>query len=84
MPTNTAKLKARILEMGFTHQIIAKKLDISLAASSNKIHNRAEFKATEIQKICELLKITDKDPYFFCDNSSQNGYYNKGGVISDK
>lgn len=67
MPTNSNKLKAKIIEEGFTQTQIAKKLGISFQSLCYKINNRIEFKASEIQKLCELLSIKDKDSYFFCN-----------------
>lgn len=73
MPTNTSKLKARIIEMGLTQEQIAKILNISYQTLSYKINNKTDFKASEIQTLCEILKITDKDKYFFCSENSQYG-----------
>ncbi len=73
MPTNTSLLRARIIEKGFTQEQIAAKLGISYQAFSYKINNKNEFKVSEIQKLCELLSITNKDDYFFCQTNSQNG-----------
>lgn len=73
MPTNTSKLKARIIEMGLTQEQIAKILNISYQTLSYKINNKTDFKASEIQTLCEILNITDKDKYFFCSENSQYG-----------
>lgn len=64
--TNTNLLRAKIIECGFTQQSIAKKIGISYQGFSNKINNIREFKASEINTLCELLNIKDKDAYFFC------------------
>lgn len=73
MPTNTSKLKAKLVEKGFTQAQIAEKLGISFQSLCYKINNKIEFKASEIQKLCELLDIKDKDEYFFYIQNSQNG-----------
>ncbi len=73
MPTNTKKLRAKLTEMGFTQSQIAEKLGISYQSLCYKINNKIEFKASEIQKLCEILEIKNKDEYFFCNQNSQNG-----------
>ncbi len=73
MPTNTALLKAKIVECGLTQEQVAQQLGISYQALSNKINNKVDFKASEIQLISKILKITDYEPYFFCTQNSQNG-----------
>ena len=73
MPTNTSRLKARIVELDLTQEQVAKMLNISYQSLSYKINNKVDFKASEIQALCEILKITDKDKYFFCSKNSQYG-----------
>lgn len=63
--TNTNLLKARIIEKGFTQAEIAEKLGISYQSFNYKLNNRTEFKASEIEALCEILEIEDKDLYFF-------------------
>lgn len=65
--TATNKLKAKLMENNFKQSEIAEKLGISSQSFSYKLHNKIEFKASEIKLLCKLLKITDKDAYFFCD-----------------
>lgn len=65
MPTNTSRLKARIVEMKLTQEQLAKMLNISYQSLSYKINNKTDFKASEILKLCEYLEIEDKDQYFF-------------------
>lgn len=71
--TDTNKLKARLLEKGLTQSEIADKLKISYQSFNYKLHNINEFKASEIKKLCEILDISNKDAYFFCEENSQNG-----------
>lgn len=66
--TNTLKLKALLIETGYTQEKLALKLGISVYSLHRKINNKAEFKVSEIQKISNLLGITDKDKYFFCNS----------------
>ena len=63
--TNTLKLKALLLETGYTQQKLASKLGISVYSLHKKINNKVEFKVSEIEKISSLLGIVDKDKYFF-------------------
>lgn len=65
--TNTALLKARIVLKGYTMIEIAKALGISYTAFRQKIYNVRQFKVTEIQLLCEILNIEDKDSYFFAN-----------------
>ncbi len=64
--TDTKKLKARMVELGFTAAQIADMLGISRQSFSLKLNNKVEFKASEITKISDVLSIKDKGPYFFC------------------
>ena len=73
MPTNTRKLKARMMECGKTSSDIADLIGISRQAFSLKLNNKSDFRATEIKAICSALEIDDVDPYFFCRENSQNG-----------
>lgn len=66
--TNTAKLELRIQQSGLKKSYIANALGITLKTLANKIANRCEFKASEIDAICKLLVITDpaeKEAIFF-------------------
>ena len=71
--TATNLLKAKLIEMGFNQEDIAIMLNISRQSFFNKLHNRTEFKASEIELLCSVLKIENKDAYFFCCTNSQNG-----------
>ncbi|MCM1365079.1 MAG: helix-turn-helix domain-containing protein [Faecalibacterium sp.] len=63
--TATNKLRALLVSMGFTQSEIADKIGISRQSFSYKINNKVEFKVSEIEAICQLLHIEDKDEYFF-------------------
>ena len=52
-------------EKGFSQILLAEKLGISYQAFNNKLHNKSEFKASEIQMLCDLLCLENKDAYFF-------------------
>ena len=67
--TNTELLEKKIDESGFKKSYIAKRIGLkSTYALSKKIRNENEFKATEINRLCELLKINsleEKELIFF-------------------
>lgn len=63
--TDTNLLKAKIIENGLTQKKMAELLKISLQSFNYKINNKREFTVSEIVKICDLLKIKNKDTYFF-------------------
>ena len=65
--TNTPLLEKLIDESGYKRSYLAKCLGITAYALAMKINNKSEFKASEIAKLCELLKIPkkDRDTIFF-------------------
>ena len=66
--TDTEKLRKLISESGLKLEYIAKQLDITRFSLQKKLENITEFKASEIQRMCEVLKIEDaglKEQIFF-------------------
>ncbi len=66
--TNTEYLEEIIEASGLKKGYIAEKLGISRYGLSNKIANKNEFKASEINSLCEILNIsksTEKERLFF-------------------
>lgn len=66
--TNTAELELLIKKSGLKKGYIAKALGISRQAFNKKAKNESVFTATEINILCDLLKITSlvvKDKVFF-------------------
>lgn len=63
--TNTAELRAAFARQGVSKKAAAEYLGISRAALHMKINNQREFKASEIDKLCDLLKIVDRMEIFF-------------------
>ena len=59
--TNTLLLEERIKQSGYKKSFIASKIGISAYALSLKINNKKEFKASEINGLCEILGINTKD-----------------------
>ena len=58
--TNTTMLVTFIDNSGFKRSHIAKKLGITSYTLARKIENKSEFKANEIEILCNLLSI-DKE-----------------------
>lgn len=69
--TNTKLLEQKISESGYKKSFIAKAIGLkSTYGLTKKIRNESEFKATEINVLCDLLKIDsleEKDRIFFAD-----------------
>ena len=65
--TDVAQLEYFIKKAQITKRQIAKELCISETALYNKLNNNAEFKASEIVKMQEILKLTndERDKIFF-------------------
>lgn len=69
--TNTELLRKKIDDSGYKLTYIAKQIGITYQGFLKKINNETEFKATEIQLLCELLNIgiQEKEDIFFCFRS---------------
>ncbi len=66
--TDTDKLNRKIEMSGYKKNYLAKELGITPAALYQKIANRREFKASEINILCKILGITsltEKEAIFF-------------------
>lgn len=59
--TNTALLEDYIERSGYKKSYIANKIKKSPYALALKINNKSEFKASEIDILCDLLGIDTKD-----------------------
>ena len=53
--TDSALLASKISESGFTYSEVAKELGLTRQGLWKKIHNRSEFKQSEIEKVVRLL-----------------------------
>ena len=62
--TNTEELNVAILRSGLTKREIAKRLGLSEQGLLLKITNKSEFKASEIDKMCEILKLSNNSIFF--------------------
>lgn len=68
--TNTELLEKAIKESGLKKAFLANKIGLSASGFCNCLNNRAEFKASQINILCELLGIVDlaeKEAIFFAD-----------------
>ena len=66
--TDTEALKKKISDAGLKQGYIAEQLGLSSYGFANKLNNVTEFKATEIQILCEILHVTslkEKEAIFF-------------------
>ena len=59
--TNTALLREKINQSGYRIQFIAKKIGVTYQGLLNKINNRSDFRASEIQALYDLLGLTEEE-----------------------
>ncbi|MCD8376772.1 MAG: toxin-antitoxin system, antitoxin component, Xre family protein [Oscillospiraceae bacterium] len=59
--TDTEMLREKIEQSGYKLRFIAKKIGITYQAFLNKINNRSEFRANEIQALYVLLGLTEEE-----------------------
>lgn len=59
--TNTELLREKIKQSGYKLQFIAKKVGITYQSLSNKINNKSEFRANEIQALYDLLGLSEAE-----------------------
>lgn len=59
--TNTSLLEKYIDKSGYKKSYIAAQIGITAYGLNLKINNKSEFKATEIETLCELLNIDIED-----------------------
>lgn len=65
--TDTVKLREAISQKGIKYCFVAKHLGLSQYGLQKKIENDTEFKASEINKVMELLSLSpaERDAIFF-------------------
>lgn len=68
--TNSLELELQIKRVGITKKEIAKSLGISEQALFNKIKGETEFKASEIYKLTDILRLSaeSRDLIFLMNN----------------
>lgn len=59
--TNTRKLQGVMREKGYTIEALAERIGISRTGFFNKVHNKAEFLASEVAILSDLLGISTSD-----------------------
>lgn len=68
--TNKQLLEQAIREKGLKKSFLAEKIGLTPAGFYNCLNNKAEFKASQINTLCDLLDIKDlatKEAIFFAD-----------------
>ena len=67
---NTKLFQQEMRKNGYTIETLAKEIGRTRTGLFNKIHNKSEFRATEINKISILLKLnkTEVNQIFFALN----------------
>lgn len=65
--TNTALLRSKIQALGLKYAAVADSIGITYYGLQKKMDNRTEFKASEIMKLSDFLRLTDaeKSAIFF-------------------
>lgn len=68
--TNSSKLKGRMAEKGYTLSSLSETLHMSRPSLRKRIIGTADFKASEIERLCVALDISIDDVgiYFFTNN----------------
>jgi hypothetical protein len=59
--TNTSLLEQYIEQSGYKKSYIARQLGLTAYGFSLKVNNKSEFKGSEMDILCNLLKIDVKD-----------------------
>lgn len=55
---NSLKLKARIMEHGYTQRTLANELGMNKNTLNSRVNGETKFRVDEVERICELLHIT--------------------------
>ena len=64
---NTVLLRTKVKDSGLKYKYVAKKMDISTYALQLKIDGKNEFLVSEVESLCKMLGLTnkEKDNIFF-------------------
>lgn len=67
MKFDYSKLLGRMRERGFTQETLAKAIGINESTLNSKLKNKTFFNARDIDKICEVLDISNSEigTYFY-------------------
>lgn len=84
--TDTIRLRELIDSRGLKLKWIAEQMDLTPYGLAKKISNENEFRASEIQKLCDLLGVSDadeKERLFFAQKGELNSpKAEDGGVLA--
>ena len=73
---NSRKVKARIVELGFTQDDVAENIGMDVSTFNQKINNKRRIYIDEVAKLCDYLKInttTELQEYFGLDFLTNSG-----------
>ncbi len=59
--TDTVLLREKINQSGYKMRFISQRIGITYQSLLNKINNRSEFRANEIQMLHDLLDLTEQE-----------------------
>ena len=59
--TNTCLLRNKIESSGYKMQFVAQKIGLTYQGFLNKLNNKSEFRANEIQRLYRLLDLTEQE-----------------------
>lgn len=62
---NANLLRAKMKELGKTQEEVAVASGISKNSLSRKLNGKRDFRLSEVERICVVLKIEDPGPVFF-------------------
>lgn len=57
----TNKVKARIVELGFTYREVAESIGMDYTTLSLKLSNKRRIYLDEVAKLCKILQISSSD-----------------------
>jgi len=60
---STKRLQGKMKEMGITLDALSKQIGLSRTGLFNKIHNKVEFTATEIEEVGRILKLSASEVF---------------------
>lgn len=62
---NSAKIKARLSELGLSQKVVSQKMNLSQGVFSQKTNNIRSFSLEEAEKLSEILEISDSEFGFY-------------------
>ncbi len=82
---NCNKIKARIVELGYTQEDVAKAWNVTPSTANLKINGRRSMSVEEAETLCDFLKIDTSQfsAYFFTTKIAQSNPPKKTGRRGD-